>query len=129
MDGKLETERNWTSEISIDGHGGVCYHNPTSALHEAPENQRSNYGCSFSIPSPEAKNNEAAQQKDVIKQALVSNAATQRRFETLAVENMVQTDVSNAMASELLLLHWCWVNPMFMFIYRPAFTREDFSAK
>ena len=128
MDGKLETERNWTSEISIDGHGGVAIITPHQHYMKAPENQRSNYGCSFSVHSPEAKNNEAAQQKDVIKQALVSNAATQNARDFSRGKHGSNGCIQ-CYGRRVLLLHWCWVNPMFMFIYRPAFTREDFSAK
>lgn len=67
------------------------------------------------------------QQMNLIKQSLVSNAATQRHFEAMAVENLtaVQNEVSSEMANEFLKLHWCWIHPMFMFIYRPAFTRQS----
>lgn len=68
----------------------------------------------------------ATQHMDQTKQFLVSNAAAQRRFEAMAVENMVvvQNEISSEVASELLKLHWCWIHPMFMFVYRPAFTRK-----
>lgn len=39
--GKNGGESNrWVSEISIDSHGGVCYHNPTSAIHESSIKRR-----------------------------------------------------------------------------------------
>ena len=113
----------WVSEISIDSQGGVCYHNPTSAIHEAPENEQlSNHSTSFVTYSPESFSM-VATDSDHIKEALVSNAATQRLFEGVVVENMEHSDVSKTMAGELLMLHWCWMHPMFMTVYRPAFMR------
>lgn len=117
----------WVSEISVDSNGGVCYHNPTSAIHEAPsDNPRSASACA---PSPETisvRSEVGTEQMDKIKKSLVLNAAAQRRFEAMAVENMtaIQNEVSSEMASEFLRLHWCWIHPMFMFVYRPAFTRK-----
>ena len=128
-DAKRNCDR-WVSEISVDSHGEVCYHNPTSAIHEAPSMERRlSNGVGLSACSPErmsAISDDNPNQTEDIKHALVSNAATQRRFEAVAVENMtaVQNEVSSGMASELLKLHWCWIHPMFMFVYRPAFTRK-----
>lgn len=117
----------WVSEISVDSNGGVCYHNPTSAIHEAPsDNPRSNSVCASSPETINIVSEVGSQQMDQIKRSLVSNAAAQRRFETMAVENLtaVQNEVSSEMASEFLKLHWCWIHPMFMFVYRPAFTSK-----
>ena len=124
QDGEREQ---WVSEISVDSNGGVCYHNPTSAIHEAPSD--SPHSTSLCVSSPETigiTNEVGTQQIDQIKQSLVVNAATQRRFEAMAVENMsaLQKEVPSEMASEFLRLHWCWIHPMFMFVYRPAFTRK-----
>jgi arylamine N-acetyltransferase len=118
----------WVSEISVDSHGGVCYHNPTSAIHEAPsDNPRSNSVCASSPETISVISEVGTQQMDQIKQSLVSNAAAQRRFEAMAVKNMnaVPNQISSEMASEFLRLHWCWIHPMFMFVYRPAFTRKS----
>jgi hypothetical protein len=118
----------WVSEISVDSNGGVCYHNPTSAIHEAPlDNPRSNSVCASSPETISVISEVGTRQMDQIKRSLVSNAAAQRRFEAMAVENMaaVQKEVSSEMASQFLRLHWCWIHPMFMFVYRPAFTRKS----
>lgn len=121
----------WVSEISVDSNGAVCYHNPTSAIHEAPpsDNPRSASVCASSPETISVTSDVGTQHIDLIKQSLVSNAATQRRFEAMAVANMtaVQNEVSSDMASEFLTLHWCWIHPMFMFVYRPAFTRKSIS--
>jgi hypothetical protein len=117
----------WVSEISVDSNGAVCYHNPTSAIHEAPLDKPRSTPVSASSPETISVTSEVGTQYIAhIKQSLVSNAATQRRFEAIAVENMsvVQHEVSKDMAGEFLKLHWCWIHPMFMFVYRPAFTRK-----
>lgn len=61
----------------------------------------------------------------------MSNAAAQNRFEALAMEKMsaIQSEVSGEMANEFLRYHWCWIHPMFMFVYRPAFTSKSSQAK
>jgi hypothetical protein len=118
----------WVSEISVDRHGSVCYHNPTSSFHEAPlNNSRSNSELELSHERLEADERSSIQHTDEIKLSLVSNAAAQRRFEAMAVEKIaaVQSEVSSEVASELLKFHWCWIHPMFQFVYRPAFTSES----
>jgi hypothetical protein len=118
----------WVSEISVDRHGSVCYHNPTSSFHEAPlDDGRSNSECNTRYETQVADEESNVQQNDKIKLSLVSNAAAQRRFEAMAVEKMaaVQNQVSSEVASELLKFHWCWIHPMFQFVYRPAFTSKS----
>lgn len=54
--------------------------------------------------------------------ALVTNAARQKRNEDLALDNVaLQSDIAKEMGAELLNLHWCWIHPLFCFLYRPAF--------
>ncbi|KAH8784721.1 putative Zn(II)2Cys6 transcription factor [Hyaloscypha finlandica] len=116
------TGRSWQE----NEHGSVCYHNPTSSFHEAPlSSGRSNSECNPPHEIPLASQESSVLQNDKIKLSLVSNAAAQRRFEAMAVEKMaaVQNEVSSEVASELLKFHWCWIHPMFQFVYRPAFTR------
>lgn len=125
-DRKIDCDR-WVSEISVDKNGSVCYHNPTSSFHEAPlKNGRLNSECDMSHEVQVSGQENSIQQTDEIKLSLVSNAAAQRGFEAMAVENMaaVQKEVSSEVASELLKFHWCWIHPMFQFVYRPAFTSK-----
>ncbi|KAH6662500.1 putative Zn(II)2Cys6 transcription factor [Halenospora varia] len=112
----------WISEISVDSHGGVCYHNPTSAMHEALSKNDGFDSANRGNVTGEV----SSQQKEKVKHSLVSNAVTQKRFEAMAVENMInsQNELSSSMARDFLKLHWCWIHPMFMFVYRPAFTRD-----
>lgn len=58
---------------------------------------------------------------------LLSNAATQRHQEESIVDNMaLRGDIPREVASELLNLHWCWIHPLFLFVYRPAFIRKSY---
>jgi hypothetical protein len=123
---KEECDR-WVSEISVDSHGGVCYHNPTSAIHEAPSNNGREDSYSSTPPGIMGPVSEGSTtHANHIKQSLVSNAAVQKRFEAMALENLsaVQNEISSETASSFLKFHWCWIHPMFMFVYRPAFTRR-----
>ncbi|CZR63624.1 uncharacterized protein PAC_13521 [Phialocephala subalpina] len=114
----------WVSEISVDSHGGVCYHGPTSSFHEAPTN--SSNSNSIEAERLNTVEEESSQEVHRIRHSLVSNAAAQRHLEVMAIENIVgvQTEVSSGTASELLKYHWCWIHPTFQFVYRPAFTRD-----
>ncbi|PVH79864.1 hypothetical protein DL98DRAFT_630467 [Cadophora sp. DSE1049] len=119
----------WVSQISVDSHGGVSFHNPTSVFHEAPSPESrldtltQVSSGTLSIPPGDGGNH----QVDQIKHSLVSNAAHQRRLEDLAIGNItaIQSDVPADVAAEFLRFHWCWIHPMFMFVYRPAFTRNS----
>lgn len=79
----------------------------------------------LAVRSPENSRVETntTHEADEIKRSLVLNAARQRQWEDYVVENMaLKADMPREVASELLKLHWCWIHPMFMFVYRPAFT-------
>jgi hypothetical protein len=119
----------WVSEISTDGNGGVSYHNPTSAMHEAPpsENPDIRHGSISSTLSPsEIVVTDRTRQANEMRQALVQNAATQRHLEESIVDSMaMQGDVPREVLHELLNLHWCWIHPLFLFVYRPAFIRKS----
>lgn len=118
----------WVSEISIDVHGEVRYHGPTSSFHEAPtKDTSSDIVQDSSYHGLSATENFGAQQTVEIKRFLVSNAAAQRHVEAMAVESItnVEHDITSEMANELLKYHWCWIHPTFQFVYRPAFTSKS----
>lgn len=125
---KDHDREHWVSEISVNSHGEVCYHGPTSSFYEAPTKDT---GSDTAETSPRAVlntvNDVNAEHAYQIRRSLVSNAAAQRQVEAMAVENIlnVQNDVTSDMASELLKYHWCWIHPTFQFVYRPAFTRKS----
>ena len=89
--------------LAFDARGAVQYHGAASL---------------FQLPSkPEETNavqpiNEANQTKE----RLVQNAWEQRALEVLAE--------TPEPFSFLLSTHWCWIQPLWNFVYRPAFTRD-----
>jgi hypothetical protein len=94
----------------------ICWYGPTSAVHDPPnlENQ----------PSPILDQNQPS--KIEIRSMLTSNAMELRRsWEEFALGNLVfQSGIPRATISNLLQIHWSWIAPMFMWIYRPAFMRK-----
>lgn len=109
----------WETDISIDDEGSVTFHNSTSAVHQPPSKVHG-------IPSPFANPNVLPNGPDdaVARAALVSNATTQKQWEDFAIANAAhKVNVSPEVSNELLKFHWCWVHPLFLFVYRPAFVR------
>lgn len=56
---------------------------------------------------------------------LVSKARTMRSWEDFALGNAsLRLNLPLSTMSHLLQLHWTWIAPMFMWVYRPAFMRK-----
>jgi hypothetical protein len=56
---------------------------------------------------------------------LTSNAMESRAWEEFALGNAsFQSGIPKDTLSQLLQIHWSWIAPMFMWVYRPAFMRE-----
>ena len=110
----------WETDISIDDHGGVTFHNSTSAVHEPPANS-----ALTPVSQPGGMGEYISAQDDQrIKRDLVMNATQQRQIEPFAIANSaMKINVPKEISSELLKYHWCWMHPLFLFVYRPAFTR------
>lgn len=107
--------------ISLDALGDVGYHNQTSAIHEdlPPKNPQPLHVASLLSSSTDKRR--AAD----IRQELVANAATQKDLEIMNLDaSQSLANLSNDLACTLLQLHWCWLHPSFLFVYRPAFTRD-----
>lgn len=63
--------------------------------------------------------------KSNIQTLLTSNAEESRSWEEFALGNVaIQSDIPRDTVSKLLQIHWSWVAPLFMWVYRPAFMRE-----
>jgi hypothetical protein len=107
--------------ISLDALGDVGYHNQTSALHEhLPQNNARPLYFPTLLSSSTNKSREAD-----IRQELAANATTQKDLENTNLDaSQSLTNLPNDLASTLLKLHWCWLHPSFLFVYRPAFTRD-----
>lgn len=111
--------------LKVDDRGGITYHGTTSF---------------FNLPSdrlPAGSEYLASTDTDVQRrERLVNNAWQQRALENLSdipvrmaggrVESwniMQRLTACQEPFQYLLNVHWCWIQPMFNFIYRPAFTR------
>ncbi|RDA88325.1 hypothetical protein CP532_5545 [Ophiocordyceps camponoti-leonardi (nom. inval.)] len=90
--------------LKIDDRGSITYHGTTSF---------------FNLPSdrPPASDLLAPAETDLRRRERLVNNAWQQR----ALENMSEIPEP---FQYLLHVHWCWIQPMFNFIYRPAFTRD-----
>ncbi|KAL2387344.1 hypothetical protein RJZ90_000083 [Blastomyces dermatitidis] len=92
--------------LKIGDDGRISLYGPTSL---------------FQLPSslaPEEANPllPAAAELDSRKERLINNAWRERAFEQLAtIPDPFQY---------LLDSHWCWIHPLYNFVYRPAFTRD-----
>ena len=107
--------------ISLDALGDVGYHNQTSAIHEDLP-QKNAQPIAYCIPLVIIEDKCRAAD---IRQGLVANAATQKDLEIINLDaSQSLVNLPNDLASTLLHLHWCWLHPSFLFVYRPAFTRD-----
>ncbi|KAF8848904.1 fungal-specific transcription factor domain-containing protein [Acephala macrosclerotiorum] len=96
--------------LRMDDRGAITYHGttsffqlPTTAQDASPESAVSGR------PDPFAESMGK-------RERLVKNAWEQRALETLAE--------TPEPFQYLLKTHWCWIQPLFNFVYRPAFTRD-----
>ncbi|OAT01280.1 C6 transcription factor [Blastomyces dermatitidis ER-3] len=99
--------------LKIGDDGRISLYGPTSL---------------FQLPSslaPEEANPllPAAAELDSRKERLINNAWRERAFEQLATIP-VRGRRLNDPFQYLLDSHWCWIHPLYNFVYRPAFTRD-----
>ncbi|KAG7114135.1 Nitrogen assimilation transcription factor nit-4 like protein [Verticillium longisporum] len=91
--------------LTVDEKGGITYHGTTSFF-QLPDDRPPGFrGLSSSL-------NQVTKRRE----RLVANAWQQRALENLS-------DIPEPF-QYLLNVHWCWIQPLFNFIYRPAFTRD-----
>lgn len=103
-------------DLSLDQHGEICYYGPTSALHDPPE---------LDAPSPRSSAYGSVSTRDEVREYLLSHAKESSIWEQFALGNAArQTGMPQKVMAKLLQLHFTWVAPMFMWVYRPAFMRE-----
>ncbi|KAH7381367.1 fungal-specific transcription factor domain-containing protein [Phaeosphaeria sp. MPI-PUGE-AT-0046c] len=96
------------TDLSIDSKGQLCYYGPTSAVHAPLVVQ----------PAFQSSDTEA-------RTILTSKAQETRTWEGFALGNAaLQTDIPQVVIHELLSIHWTWIAPNFMWVYRPAFIRD-----
>lgn len=99
-------------DLSLDANGRPCYHGPTSSIYD-PTRTLTQY--QFHNPSSDRES----------RRQLADFAAESRSWEGYALDSAsLRTNIPRPVISELLQLHWSWIAPMFMWVYRPAFTRQ-----
>lgn len=104
-------------DIGVDEFGQVCYHGPTSAVHDPASAQ------SLQLESDISSNTHASLEA---RTQLTAAAIESRSWEHFALGNAaLRTGVPKEVLSELLKLHWSWIAPIFMWVYRPAFMRKS----
>ncbi|KAI9036572.1 putative C6 transcription factor [Aspergillus affinis] len=91
--------------LNVEHDGRVSFHGPTS-LFQLPS------GALNEATSP----SNPTLQLDGRKERLINNAWRERAFEQMAT--MPEP------FQYLLDSHWCWIQPLFNFVYRPTFTRD-----
>ncbi|KIX03271.1 uncharacterized protein Z518_06823 [Rhinocladiella mackenziei CBS 650.93] len=110
----------WETDISVDDNGSVTFHNSTSPIHEPPSTQPHH----SPIPAAHVNSNGDPQDDQRVRRDLILNANHQRQIEPFAIANgAAKANVPKEISHELLKYHWCWMHPLFLFVYRPAFIR------
>ena len=109
----------WEADISVDDRGSVSFHGSTSAVHEPPSMD------AIILASPQLPTSPKTQrEEELAKQDLRQNAQQQRQLEDFAIANTApRINLPKEVSEELLRFHWSWIHPLFVFVYRPAFTR------
>ncbi|QKX62118.1 uncharacterized protein TRUGW13939_09274 [Talaromyces rugulosus] len=92
--------------LTIEYDGRVSFHGPTSLFHLLPND----------TVNDAASSRHQALEVEARKERLVNNAWRERAIEQLS--GMPEP------FQHLVDFHWCWIQPLFNFIYRPAFTRD-----
>ena len=109
----------WEADISVDDRGSISFHGSTSAVHEPPNPEQA-----IQITSQQTLSPKSWQEQEQTKQGLRQNAEQQRHIEDYAIANTAaKVNLPKEVSEELLKFHWCWIHPLFVFVYRPAFTR------
>ncbi|KAH8590206.1 fungal-specific transcription factor domain-containing protein [Bisporella sp. PMI_857] len=105
------------ADLSVDEHGEIQYYGPTSAVHDPPQ---------IDLPVPQALSSHPnVFTRADARSALAAQARESAIWEEFALGNAsLQTGIPRQVLAKLLHLHWTWVSPMFMWVYRPAFIRD-----
>lgn len=101
-DGQLDLPRDFEG-LKVEDDGRISFHGPTS-LFQLPSG----------IVSETSTTTHFALELEARKERLINNAWRERANEHSIPEPF----------QYLLDSHWCWIQPLFNFVYRPAFTRD-----
>lgn len=112
----IQPEDQVTTDLSVDEHGKICYYGPTSAVHNPPE---------LTTPASLSSTCDSFSSMMSARTFLSAYSKESSIWETYALGNIAgETGIPRPTLAKLLQIHWTWVSPMFMWVYRPAFTRE-----
>lgn len=109
--------------LNVENDGRISFHGPTS-LFQLPSG----------VLNETASTSHVAQELEARKERLINSAWRERAFEQMAAMpvgfDFLQrlrgngADQLQEPFQYLLDSHWCWIQPLFNFVYRPAFTRS-----
>ncbi|KAL4779966.1 fungal-specific transcription factor domain-containing protein [Aspergillus varians] len=103
------------SDLSRDKHGKISYYGPTSAIHEP----------ALATPPADLQPYDEFPSKTNIQTLLTWNAEEYRSWEEFALGSAaIETCIPRATMANLLQIHWTWIAPMWMWVYRPSFIRD-----
>ena len=115
-----EAKESMATELSVDEHGKINYYGPTSAVHEPPQPHRVD-----PPKSPTSPTSTRASEHADIRASLAAHARETATWEEFALGNAsLQTGIPRQLIAKLLHIHWAWISPMFMWVYKPAFIRR-----
>lgn len=105
-----------TTDLSVDENGKICYYGPTSAVHNPPD---------LVTPTSLSSTCNSFSSMMNARTFLSSYSKESSIWENYALGNIAgETGIPRATLARLLQIHWTWVSPMFMWVYRPAFMRK-----
>ncbi|KAH8725732.1 fungal-specific transcription factor domain-containing protein [Phaeosphaeriaceae sp. PMI808] len=100
-------------DLSVDENGEIQYYGPTSAVHDPPQLQRESLITHVSSVAS------GGSSRSEIQSALMTYAQESKIWEEFALGNAsLQTGIPRQIMAKLLHMHWTWVSPMFMYVYR-----------
>lgn len=121
-DDNLDLEREFDG-FNVENDGRISFHGPTS-LFQLPSG----------VLNETASTSHVAQELEARKERLINSAWRERAFEQMAAMPVgfwspstparTGADQPQEPFQYLLDSHWCWIQPLFNVVYRPAFTRS-----
>lgn len=107
----LETSETLPPGLTVDENGELQYYGPTSAVHDPPQHLKTG-------SPPEVS---SVTHQDSSKMEIMSYTQESNIWEEFALGNAsLQTGIPRQIMAKLLHMHWTWVSPMFMYVYRPG---------
>ena len=101
------------ADLSLDENGEIRYYGPTSAVHDPPHLP----ACQTRAFSATVDGSARAETQSALAHLVQESSV----WEEFALENVSKkTGIPRRMMANLLHLHWTWVAPMFMWVYRPG---------